>query len=487
MSALAPPPRREATAAPLLAVTGLAVVAAGLVAGTETFAAVVAGCLLLSAIAVGRPSLPWERVLGVLLIVILFIPIRRYRFPGDLPFQLEPYRLLVAVILAGWAASLLADSRVRLRRSGFEGPIAAVVLAIIASIATNPARFAAHESNVIKSLTFFLSFVLVFYLVVSVVRRPAIAEFAAKTLVAGGAVVALLAILESRTGASPFTRLDSVLPFLVIEPAFEPIERGSTLRATGPAEHPIALGAALVMLVPLAVYLVRVASRKWWLALFALTVGVLATVSRTGVMMLIAAGLVFLCLRPRETKRLWPLLLPLVVAVHFAVPGTLGALKNAFLPEGGLIAQQRSTAFGCDSSGRIADIGPTLSEVSKRPFFGYGYGTRVVTGPESNACVLDDQWLGTLYEVGFLGALAWLWLFLAVLRRLGRAAKSDPSPRGWLLAGVTASVSSFAVGMATFDALGFVQVTFLLFIVLSLGAAMARGEPGHLRAAETRA
>src|SRR5919106_2429308 len=120
MSELAPPPRREAAVAPLLAVTGLAVVAAGLVAGTETFAAVVAGCLLLSAIAVGRPSLPWERVLGALLLVILFIPIRRYRFPGDLPFQLEPYRVLVALVVMGWIASLLVDPRVRLRRSRFE-------------------------------------------------------------------------------------------------------------------------------------------------------------------------------------------------------------------------------------------------------------------------------------------------------------------------------------------------------------------------------
>ena len=474
MDELARPPRRDAAATSLLVASALAVLSAGLVAGTEVSAAALAGGLLLSAVAVSRPSVPWQHVLGALLIVILFIPIRRYRLPGDLPFQLEPYRLLVALILAGWGASLLADARVGLRRSGLEGPIAAIVLTTVASIVANPGRVGPLESNVVKALTFFLSFVLVFYFVVSVARTRAIIDVAVKTLVAGGAVVALLAIVEARTGFTPFGKFDALFPFLEPEPAFETIERGGRLRASGPAEHPIALGAALVMLVPLAVYVVRTAGRKWWFALAALTIGVLATVSRTGVLMLLVAGVVFLCLRPRETKRLWPLLLPLVVAVHFAAPGTLGSLKSAFFPEGGLIAEQQSGAFGCDSAGRIADIGPTLSEVSKRPFLGYGYGTRIVTGPDSNACVLDDQWLGTLYEVGFLGALAWVGFFIAVLRRFGRAAKEDPSARGWLLTGVAASITAFAVGMATFDALGFVQATFLLFVIVSLGAAVAR-------------
>src|SRR5919106_1909393 len=211
MSELAGPPRRDAAASSLLAATGFAGIAlVTLGAGPAILFLVLAAFSFLAAVAVRRPVIGWQQALIAVLLVVLFIPIRRYRFPGDLPFQLEPYRVLVALILAGWAASLLADSRVRLRRSGFEGPIAAVVLTTIASIATNPARFAAHESSVIKSLTFFLSFVLVFYFVVSVVRRPAMAQFAAKTLVVGGAVVAALAILESRTGATPFARLDAL-------------------------------------------------------------------------------------------------------------------------------------------------------------------------------------------------------------------------------------------------------------------------------------
>jgi hypothetical protein len=445
------------------------------------FLAALAASLFLAAVAVRRPYLSWKGVLVALLLVVLFIPIRRYRMPGDLPFQLEPYRVLVLLIVAGWLASLLVDRRVRLRRSRLEAPLAFIMITTVASILVNSGRVGPLQPTVLKSLTFLISFLVVFYLVVSVVRTGAVATTLAKTFVTGGAIVGVLAVLEARTGITPFTRLDAVLPFLTPDPSFGgEIGRGTAVRAYGPAEHPIALGAALVMLVPLAIYVVRVSSPRWYFALLALVVGVLSTVSRTGVIMLLVTGLVFLALRPRETRRMWPLLLPMLVVTHLAVPGTLGSLKQAFLPEGGLIQEQRGSEGSCSSAGRVADLGPTLAEVSKKPFFGHGYGTRIVTGPDSNACILDNQWLGTLFEVGAVGVLAWLWLFLSVLRRYGGAARDDSSPTGWLLVAMTASVTAYAVGMFTFDALGFVQVTFLLFIILGLGAAAAatrRPEP----------
>ena len=59
---------------------------------------------------------------------------------------------------------------------------------------------------------FFLSFVLVLYLTASVIRRLETIDYLAMTLVAGGAVVALFAILEARTGFNVFNHLDRVLP-----------------------------------------------------------------------------------------------------------------------------------------------------------------------------------------------------------------------------------------------------------------------------------
>ena len=69
------------------------------------------------------------------------------------------------------------------------------------------------------------------------------------------------------------------------------------------------------------------------------------------------------------------------------------------------------------------------------------------------------------------------WLFVRFLRRMRRAARGDDSPRGWLLVGAAASVAGFAIGMFTYDAFAFIQVTFLLFITLGVGAAALRMAP----------
>jgi polysaccharide biosynthesis protein PslJ len=440
-----------------------------------------------------RALLVWPTLLTGLLVVILVIPIRRYALPGSLPFELEPYRLLVAFIGTGWLASLLVDPRVHLRRSAFDAPLAAVVGAILCSISASGGRI--HELGVGeivgKKLTFIASFVLIYYVIVSVVRGGSKdAELLVKVLVAGAAVVAGFALIEYRTGFNAFNRLSEILPALELREVLssEAVARGGRLRVYASAQHPIALGAMLMMLLPLALYLARSSGRRrWWFAAGLLAMGALATLSRTSIVMLLVIVGVFLWLRPRETKRFWPMLLPALVVVHLALPGTIGTIKESFFPSGGLIAEQQQGPGG-RGSGRIADIGPALGEFSERPLLGGGYGTRVVDeGPKTNALILDNQWLGTLLETGLIGGLAWLWLFVRAVRRFGARAKEDDSARGWLMAAMAASTAAFAVGMATFDAFSFIQVTFLAFILLGLGAvhlSPAPAEGRRRRAAE---
>jgi len=82
-----------------------------------------------------------------------------------------------------------------------------------------------------------------------------------------------------------------------------------------------------------------------------------------------------------------------------------------------------------------------------------------------------------LCETGIAGVLALSWLFVRSLRRLRAAAKVDVTSRRWLLVGLAASVTGFAVGMLTYDAFSFIQVTFLMFISLGLGAAVLNVPP----------
>ena len=111
--------------------------------------------------------------------------------------------------------------------------------------------------------------------------------------------------------------------------------------------------------------------------------------------------------------------------------------------------------------------------MARKPLLGIGYGVRVRGSTVKTGRVLDDQWLGTLYDTGFVGLLGWAWLVVRYCRRVARSARGDTTPEGWLKAGLVASVLSFSVGMVTFDAFSFIQVTFVFYTLLALGAIIA--------------
>jgi hypothetical protein len=473
MKAIAGGAERGPAAAVALTVSALAVLGFKLLTGQPLYEITVAVALVVVSAMAYKHLLAWRSLLGGLILIILFIPVRRYTLPGQLPFQLEPYRLFVAFLVLAWGSSLLIDPRVRLRRSGVEAPLGLFVAAVLASDVVNPARVSSLSGDVAKALTFFLSFYLVFYVFVSVVRTRSTLEQLVTLLTAGGSIVACLAIVESRTGYNVFSHLNRLIPFLQVHelPHLQG-GRGDRLRTVASAEHAIALSALLVMLIPLAIYLLRkTGQRRWILSIVVLLLGALSTVSRTGILMLVALGVVFIWLRPRESKRCWPALVPLLLAAHFVLPGTLGPLKNSFFPQGGLVKEQEAAA-GTRGSGRIADLGPSLHEAKQHLLLGEGYGTRIVDWGRANAPILDDQWLGTLLETGLVGVVALLWLFVRTIRRLGRRAKEDESVDGWLATGLAAAITAFAVGMFTYDAFAFIQVTFILFIMLGLSTTL---------------
>lgn len=449
----------------------LALLTATVLSGSSAVEAaplVAAGVVLVVAY---KKLLAWPALLCGLVLVILFIPIKRYSLPGHLPFELEPYRIYVAVVAVMWLAALLVDPRVRFRASGLEPPLFLFVAAALGSVIFNGARLTKLDvhTEVTKQLTFFASFLLVFFLIVSVLRTIEQVDRVVRVLVGGAAVVAALSIVESWTGYNAFDHLDAVLPMLQHVAVPETLERGGKLRVMGSAQGSIALGAALAMLLPLAAYLgLRTRRWYWWSAAVMLALGALATLSRTSILMLVVIIAVLLWLRPKQVRRFWPVLLPAVVVVHLMLPGTIGTIRSSFFPEEGLLAQQSENA-GQRGSGRVADLGPALDEYSQTPVFGQGYGTRLTGRDRQNAQILDNQWLKTLLETGLVGFVAWLWIFSRSIRRLARAAKEDQSPEGLLFVALAASITAFAIGMVLFDAFAFIQVTFILFILLALG------------------
>jgi hypothetical protein len=465
-------------AAAMIVSASLALLAASIVTGAHPRAAAVAAVLLTTlVVATVTPAfLSWHALVAAIVAVILFIPIRRYSLPGALPIDLEPYRLVVALVLAGWFSSLLVDPRVRWRRTPFDGALLLILLAVAGSLISNPGRVTDVSSHAVKQLFFFLSFILLFFLIVSVIQSPQQVRFIVNVLVVGGTIVAALALIERRFGYNAFDDLASLIPFLQSDGIIDPgLRESGRLRVLGSAEHPIALGALFVMLLPLAMYLARTTGRhRWWAAQGVLVLAAFATASRTAIVMLLFVGVIYVWLRPRETLRLWPVAVTLPIVIHAVLPGAMGTLRQAFLPSGGLLSEQTRVIAGNEllANGRLADIGPTLNQVAGSPFFGIGFGTRVVGFDQEtvNAAILDNQWLATVLETGVLGLIAWLWLMVLVVRLLARTARTDDPDHGWLATSLAASLGSFAIGMFFFDALGFVQIAFVFFVLLALSA-----------------
>lgn len=431
--------------------------------------------------------LAWRTLLGVVLLTILFIPIRRYTIGGGLPISLEPYRLIIAVVLMGWGGALLVDPKVRWRPTIVDRPIAALFVSVVAGLALNIGWISSTgiTSEVIKQLSFFVSFLLVMYFVASTMSSRESVDRIVKVLVFGGTFVAIAGLIEWKTHNNLFNYLQRGIPILQLDPSaiVGPPARGGRVRAYASAQHPIALGAMLVLLMPLAVYLYWRTTKLVWMGCAGLmTMGALATGSRTAATMLVAELLVFFWLKRQETVRLLPMLLPLVLVCQIAMPGTLGTFRAILFPEKGLISEQQGAA-GTSGSGRIADLGPSLKIWWRKPWLGQGFGSRLTseTDKKKNADILDNEWLSMLLKVGLIGILALAWMYVRAVRALGRLARSDTEADGKLAACLAAGITSFAIGMITFDAFSFIQVTFLSFILIGLGSVLISLQTGEGR------
>jgi hypothetical protein len=427
----------------------------------------------------------WTGAIGLLVLVVWLVPIKSYTLPVHLPFSLELYRLLLIFFVLAWIAAAAAGKQ-RIAAGGFAKPLILLGSVAVLSIAAN-LRVITNgglQTQALKSVSYFLSFLIVYVLVVSTVDSVGAVEQVVRVFVSGGFLVAVGAIYESRTHYNVFQHLHNWIPLLhPTHIAANGHIRGGRLRVMASSQHPIALGAALVMAVPLAFYLVSRAKTRgqavvWWVAGGVLLAGAVATVSRTVVLMALAMVAVGLYLRRDAVKRQWPVLMVLAVVVHFAAPGAVTHLYRAFFPKHGLAASQQEKS-GSVGSGRLADLAPGLRSWQQAPFFGHGLGTGLspdtvgtgaIVDPKTGAPIIfDDQYMNSLVSIGGLGLIGVIWFVWGSGIALFRAARRRLDAHGDLMAACAASVVGFGAGMLTFDAFSFVQCTLIFFVIAALG------------------
>src|SRR6188508_322692 len=120
--------------------------------------------------------LSWGGAIGLLVLVVWAVPIKNYRLTVALPFSLELYRLLLIVLVGAWLVALVTGSR-GVSAGGLGKPVALLAAVGVISIVANTKALsgAGLESQAIKSLTYFLSFLLAYLLVCSTIQSQAAA------------------------------------------------------------------------------------------------------------------------------------------------------------------------------------------------------------------------------------------------------------------------------------------------------------------------
>lgn len=493
MAQVEAPVARRSTAIGLAAF-GSACLLGGAVLGPSTAlagAAVFIAMAFLAMREIAMPTVTWPNAIAAFVLVLWLIPARGYRLPVTLPFNLEPYRMVLAALVFALIVAVLSG-RAKLEFLGFGVPLAILTgTAILSTIVNHDEIAASTGEGAFKALSYFLGSLAVFILVASTIKTQASMDTIVRALVIGAAIVALSAIYESRSGYNAFDHLAEWIPALVRETRTAFDTRGGNVRVYASAQHPIALSAALFMTFPLALYLIgraqsRLRARLWGVAAAICAMGAVATISRTTVIMGIALLVVGLWVRGREVLRFWPLLLILPFAIHFAVPGALGGIYKAFFPQEGL-ASNLTTRSGEQGSGRFADIGPGLRVWSESPLFGNGIGNQLTTGEAGSAqtaegaagaaVFFDNEWLTSLVALGALGIAGTLWFVWGSLGMVGRFARRVRGPRSELAAVCAAAIGAFGVSMLVFDAFAFVQATLLFFMIAALGLQARRLGP----------
>ena len=222
----------------------------------------------------------------------------------------------------------------------------------------------------------------------------------------------------------------------------------------------------LAICLPIAVHRARFAPPgkrlRRWLQVALIGTALPMTVSRTGVIALIVASLVVLPTWPKRDRRIAYLAgLVALAGLYATIPGLLGEFRSLF----GQVGSDTS------STSRTGAFSSAVPFIQQHPWLGRGFGTFL----PATYFFTDDQYLLSLIEIGFIGLLALLGLFITawMCARNARRLSTDPEIRQ-LAQILAASVAVPTVAFATFDAFSFAMAASLTFLIIGCVGAFWR-------------
>lgn len=284
-----------------------------------------------------------------------------------------------------------------------------------------------------------------------------------RRIVTVGAIIAAVGILQFATKQSLLNWI--VIPGMSADGQAGIDTRAQFTRAAGTASHPLEYAVVICMTLPLSLTLAledraRGALARWIPPLVIATAAILS-VSRSAIIAVVI-GVVLLVPswspRVRLTAGVAALLLSTVI--YFAVPGIAGTIRGMFTgASNDTSVQSRTNAY---------DVAFAIA--SNNPVFGRGLGTFLPA-----YTILDNQYLGLIMEIGYLGTAVFLGLVVTaiVVARSTVARATDPMRRQ-LGAAIAASIAAGSTCFAFFDALSFPMSAALPFLMMGVSGALSR-------------
>jgi hypothetical protein len=416
--------------------------------------------------------LPW--MLAAFITVLWLVPFDSITLRMSLPIDPKFDRLVLPILIVTWLLSMVKGKpdAPRLRVTKIHVAVGIFVALAFLSVVVNASSLnrTLELGTSIKQLPLLVTYLSVFLIAASVVRRPEVGAFLTYTIVLA-TICALGMILEYKTQYNIFFSLSrKLLPGSIFSVAPDDSGYGGGRVLThGPTAHGLAAASMLSMAFAITITRIMHVRRTreriiYTLVAATLMVGILATQKKTGLIAPAAAVLAIGCFRRRELLKMAPIAILLTIAVLIVSPGTIVPVITQLAPNQ-LGANAPST-----TSDRAARYDAIRPDVWTHLALGRGFGSYQPLGHR----VLDSEILVRLIEMGVLGLAAYFWLggsVIATARKTINARHPVRSPQA--LAGVAAAAVFLVVG-ALFDSLSFPQVPYIFLYLAALTAVVVK-------------
>jgi hypothetical protein len=411
-------------------------------------------------------------------------PFDKIQLAMSTPIDMTLDRLVLPVVAAVWliafAAGRGAAPHVRITR--VHVALAAYLACAFLSVVLD-ARYLNETGELMlacKKLPLLVSYMSIFVIVASSVRRTEVSAFLTYTLVLA-VVVALGIIVEYRFKTNVFTMLtQKVLPpnfEYVHDPGRDGLDSLGRRWILGPTAYGVEAIAMMAMALPIAIIgIIGSPSRPrrvlYGLAIAVLIAGTFATERKSALIVPVAVVATLAYYRRRELLSLAPLGLVIAVVAAAASPGAVHGVVGQFT--------RADASRVATTSDRTADYDAIRPDVWTHLLFGRGFGSY----NHQTYRILDSEILGRLVETGVLGLVAFILIALSLILLLRKTiAERDPRWAPAALCGTAAAVA-FLVVATLFDVMSVPHGTDVFLYMAGLAVIVAA--PGRERDAPPR-